>query len=544
MTSSAASCMASVPVIDLFAGPGGLGEGFGAFQAGGKPPFEVRLSIEKDAIACATLRLRNFFRQFEQTPEELLAYFAGEAPLADAFAAYPEEAASAGAAVWHAELGRISARTVVRRVRDCIGECSDWVLLGGPPCQAYSIAGRSRMRTTHPDFERDERHLLYQEYLRIVADHAPAVFVLENVKGLLTSKHGGRRIVTRILDDLSAPGKALGTGLRSARRYRLYALGQRQGTLPWMNEEQQDGEEFLVRAEEFGIPQMRHRIFIVGVRSDIPGRPATLQLQEEITAGEVLSDLPPIRSQLSRAEDSFASWRRAVSEIRNWSWMSASDGRGLAPVAREIRRTIGMLSETQLDVGAAYLRHRASPKALGAWYRHKTMGLTHHDSRAHMQSDLHRYIFASTFARVHSRSPELKDFPKELRPAHRNVTAAIEGGEMFNDRFRVQLEHRPSTTITSHISKDGHYYIHPDPLQCRSLTVREAARLQTFPDNYFFEGNKTHKYHQIGNAVPPLLAMGIARVVHDLLVAADRLGPPSVSVTRKRRIAFRAAHAR
>src|ERR1700730_1386279 len=303
-----------------------------------------------------------------------------------------------------------------------------------------------------------------------------------------------------------------------------------------MDEELQDGEEFLVRAEEFGIPQMRHRIFIVGVRSDIPGRPATLQHQEEITAGEVLSDLPPIRSQLNRAEDSFASWRRAVSEIRNCSWMSASGDRVLASVAREIRRTIGTLSETQLDAGAAYIRHRASPKALGAWYRGNTVGLTHHDSRAHMRSDLHRYIFASTFARVHSRSPELKDFPKELRPAHRNVTAAIEGGEMFNDRFRVQLEHRPSTTITSHISKDGHYYIHPDPLQCRSLTVREAARLQTFPDNYFFEGNRTDKYHQIGNAVPPLLAMGIARVVHDLLIAADRLGPPSVPVTRKRRM--------
>jgi DNA (cytosine-5)-methyltransferase 1 len=379
------------------------------------------------------------------------------------------------------------------------------------------------MRTTRPDFERDERHFLYREYLRIVADHEPAVFVLENVKGLLTSKHGGSKIVTRILDDLSAPGKALGSGRRNARGYRLYALGQRQTTLPWMEEDPQDGEEFLVRAEEFGIPQMRHRVFIVGVRTDIPGRPAALQRLPEVSAGDVLSDLPRIRSRLTKEEDSPDCWRRAIRTIREYEWMSAPGPR-LSSVAREIRRVIANLPNADLDAGASFVAHEGSPAALGQWYRQNAVGLTHHESRAHMRSDLHRYVFTAVFGQVHGRSPELQDFPPELRPAHSNIARAVEGGEMFNDRFRVQLHNRPSTTITSHISKDGHYYIHYDPTQCRSLTVREAARLQTFPDSYLFAGNRTEQYQQVGNAVPPLLAMQIARVVHDLLFAAGHHG--------------------
>jgi DNA (cytosine-5)-methyltransferase 1 len=189
-------------------------------------------------------------------------------------------------------------------------------------------------------------------------------------------------------------------------------------------------------------------------------------------------------------------------------------------VRKEIRRAIAELRTQKLFPGSVYLPHERSPRALGKWYRRRGGGLYHHQTRSHMKSDLHRYIFAAAYAKVHSRSPELKDFPEELRPAHRNVKRALEdGGQLFNDRFRVQLEDRPSTTITSHISKDGHYYIHYDPAQCRSLTPREAARLQTFPDDYFFEGNKTEQYHQIGNAVPPLLALDIARVVFELLVS-------------------------
>lgn len=127
-----------------------------------------------------------------------------------------------------------------------------------------------------------------------------------------------------------------------------------------------------------------------------------------------------------------------------------------------------------------------------------------------MRSDLHRYIFAASYAKLNDVSPKIHQFPVQLLPAHENVSSE---SVPFSDRFRVQMENGPSTTVVAHIAKDGHYYIHPDPSQCRSLTVREAARLQTFPDNYFFEGNRTQQYTQIGNAVPPLLARKIAAVV-------------------------------
>jgi DNA (cytosine-5)-methyltransferase 1 len=144
--------------------------------------------------------------------------------------------------------------------------------------------------------------------------------------------------------------------------------------------------------------------------------------------------------------------------------------------------------------------------------------LSGNETRGHMASDLARYLFASCFAKAENRSPKAPEFPASLAPNHANWDSG-----KFSDRFRVQRWNAPATTVTSHISKDGHYYIHPDAAQCRSLTVREAARLQTFPDNYHFLGNRTQQFVQVGNAVPPYLAKQIADVLLPIFDCIDTL---------------------
>jgi len=146
--------------------------------------------------------------------------------------------------------------------------------------------------------------------------------------------------------------------------------------------------------------------------------------------------------------------------------------------------------------------------------------VVNHESRKHIPEDLLRYLFASSYANVYGSSPKLHVFPPDVLPHHQSVADALRLRHgYFNDRFRVQVADQPATTVTSHLSKDGHYFIHHDPSQCRSWTVREAARAQTFPDNYFFEGTRTDQYRQVGNAVPPYLALQIASLVAVVLGA-------------------------
>jgi DNA (cytosine-5)-methyltransferase 1 len=486
--------------VDLFAGPGGLSEGFSSVRdRAGNRVFDIALSVEKEPSAFETLRLRSFFRQFLAPPDAYYDYVAGRIPKGRLVEAYPREWASAEAETVMLELGTPGAQELLDPVLDRIrSEATDGTLvIGGPPCQAYSLVGRARNRGVRGyEPAADHRHFLYKEYIRILNRLEPVAFVMENVKGMLSSKVHGERVIDRILADLRAAGGGDG-----------YTL------LPLVTDSREDGSN-VVRSEDYGIPQCRHRVILLGIRADILiGRRASLarlpvlrRSKERATVADVLADMPPLRSGLSRVEDSPEAWREAVVEAFDKAAVACrQEGPRLKEVARRLSQYARLLS--------AQRRLPPRSKPLARWLLDRRVSvLPNHESRGHMEDDLARYAFAATFAEVHERSAKAAEFPSRLAPDHRNWETG-----RFADRFRVQVWHAPSTTVTSHISKDGHYFIHPDPMQCRSLTVREAARLQTFPDNYFFEGNRTQQYVQVGNAVPPLLAKQIGELVAGIL---------------------------
>jgi DNA (cytosine-5)-methyltransferase 1 len=502
------------PVIDLFAGPGGLGEGFASYiNKIGLHSFKVALSVEKDAFAYKTLELRKFFRQFPQgeVPEEYYQYLSGKISRELLFEKFEDQANRAQEGIWKAELGKTEVRLVDNKIRNAIGKNEFWVLVGGPPCQAYSTIGRSKIRNLGPEtFEQDSRHFLYREYLRILRRFSPPVFVMENVKGLLSSKIDGELIIGRILKDLSRKAG-------SSPGYNIYSFVQPS------THSKLDPSDFLICSEKYGIPQNRHRVLLLGIRRDLPQRHLLLEpAGYSPTVNDAIGDLPKLRSKLSREPDSSEMWHEAISAALDSELLGLHfDG----AVGEVIRRTLesGARHDTGHD-GFVEGRCRSEPSkwfsANHAWFEDiRLEGVCNHSSRAHMRSDLARYLFISAYGKVHGTSPKLRHFPTNLLPAHENVAKAMTTN-MFCDRFRVQVGEKPSTTVLSHIAKDGHYYIHPDPSQCRSLTVREAARLQTFPDNYYFEGPKTEQYRQVGNAVPPLLGRQLAHVVNDILATS------------------------
>lgn len=512
--------MNGIPVIDLFAGPGGLGEGFASLPKGESRYFEIRVSIEKDPVAYKTLSLRALFRSFPvgKVPAAYYQYIRGEISREqlESDPAVIPYIKKAYAEARCAELGKSDHKEIDFWIRDGLAGAEEWVLIGGPPCQAYSIVGRSRMRGSNPkEFESDKRHFLYREYLRIIKEFSPPVFVMENVKGMLTSQHSGSLIFNRILEDLKSPG--------SGHRYLVKSF-----VVPG---EISDPYDFVIKSENFGIPQSRHRVILFGIRADfaesvpdLANCPERFSLKQSslVCTRDVLDGLPPLRSKLSNRydgmTDSFANWQKALA-----NGLKVLEKKKSAVTPRVLASARWALTKSWIhkSSGGKFIQSDISMnESLAAWYLDpKIGGVTLHETRSHMETDLHRYLFASSFAREEERSPKLRDFPQALLPSHENVNSET---IPFLDRFRVQLRNQPSSTIVSHIAKDGHYYIHPEPSQCRSLTVREVARLQTFPDNYFFEGNRTQQYHQVGNAVPPLLARKIAEIVINLLQSAGR----------------------
>jgi DNA (cytosine-5)-methyltransferase 1 len=517
-----------IPVIDIFAGPGGLGEGFSSLRSNGQTVFRIALSIEKDAIAHKTLLLRSFFRQFQDgAPAEYYSYIQAidnkvrKKYLTVIQSRYPDQWKRAEREALNVELGKYPTLDLDDKILAALKNAKTWILIGGPPCQAYSLVGRSRMSRNQEQFKKDPRHFLYKEYLGIIAAHLPPVFVMENVKGLLSSTIDGGYIIERIFSDLREPRKAMPK--RECRtdaasdQYEIHPIVS-YGEEPKLFEDI-SAKDYVVRSEMHGIPQARHRLILVGIRKDLIEGGALLGKLDVANRipkmWEAICDLPQLRSQLSKEKDSAALWRMIVARSHRSDIVSDP----VVPV--NVRCKIRQLSKhisAKLTSGSEFLPGKIVPTFRRDWYYDSQLkGVCNHSSRGHIQEDLWRYFYAACYAKVVGDSPKLGSFPKVLQPKHKSAKPSRNGGVKFEDRFRVQVSKRPSSTITSHISKDGHYFIHPDPLQCRSLTVREAARLQTFPDNYFFEGPRTEQYHQVGNAVPPLLANQIAHVVFKLL---------------------------
>ncbi|GAB4511284.1 MAG: DNA cytosine methyltransferase [Roseibium sp.] len=499
-------------IVDLFAGPGGLGEGFASLVEGGHAPFRIGISVEKEASAHRTLTLRAFLRQYRarhgDLPKQFIDFHAGGVPEPD----WSEVDASAWrAAIDEAcgfELGTEAAATTIdAAIEKLKAGYDDTLLIGGPPCQAYSLVGRARSRGKVGYVpEEDERHYLFREYIRVLEKLRPAAFVMENVKGILSSTVESRLVFEMLMEDLASLGSSHG------HQYELRAIRVEDGTANLR--EAIRPSDFVVRAEEFGVPQRRHRVIIVGIRSDLAGKASGASITVSGSARKVrdaIGSMPPVRSGISRGRDSAVEWRQKVvhaAKLLARIHVGQGDGplrEAFSSVAERIRK------EAPTDRMASHLPegYGTSNDELLRWLeRAELQAVAQHETRGHMVSDLGRYLFVSVFGATRGYSPKAADFPLILSPDHRNWHSGV-----FNDRFRVQLADQPSTTVTSHIAKDGHYFIHPDPVQCRSLTVREAARLQTFPDDYLFMGNRTQQYVQIGNAVPPFLARQVARLI-------------------------------
>ena len=404
--------------IDLFAGGGGLSEGF--IREG----YEPVAHVEADVAACNTLRTRMAYHQLVAAGrDDLYAdYLTGNIGRDQMYAELPQRVVHS---VINDEIKPGTLRRIYCKIDSLLKGRELDVLVGGPPCQAYSIVGRSR----DPDrMVEDRRNYLYKCYAKFLAKYQPRRFVFENVVGLLSAKDGD------------------GRSYFDAMRRLFHQIGY-------------ETEYSTLWARNYGVLQNRKRVVLVGWRKGTGAAyPEPEQWIPDVTVSEVFRDLPPIGA----GEGRILPCRRLPYESR---WQVEAGVRSALPVTWHLARP---QADRDLDI------YRI---AVTQWNERK--------SRLHYGS-----------------------LPPHLK-THRNRVS-------FTDRFKVVAADLPfSQTVVAHICKDGHYYIHPDIEQNRSITPREAARLQTFPDDYYFEGassrpSRTEAFRQIGNAVPVLLSRRIA----------------------------------
>ena len=414
--------------LDLFAGAGGLSEGF--IQAGYTPVAHV----EMDKAACNTLRTRTAYHELKNTAEGRSvyeSYLRGEISRGELYSKVPSELLDT---VIEEAIGSLTINDIFRRIDRLKGEEEIDVVIGGPPCQAYSVVGRSRVGE---EIKNDERNYLFRYYVEFLLKYKPRYFVFENVTGLHSAKDkNGDSFFTHVLRALNSAG------------YKVY--------------------QHLFRTELYGIPQRRRRVILIGCRDNF-STTGDISVPETgecpLTINEIFADLQHIQA----GEGEIRGDGRKASAKRN-AWMVEN------------------------------------------WISDDLFSVTYHQARP--TNDHDKEIYRRAVEMWNSGKQRFNyaiDQPKN-KQTHKNTKS-------FLDRFKVIGGSETSShTVVAPITKDGHYYIHPDIRQNRSITPREAARLQTFPDNYFFESatNKDGRgsaYKQIGNAVPVKLARLIAEAL-------------------------------
>lgn len=398
--------------IDLFAGAGGLSEGF---QRSGYFPIA---HIEIDNDACSTLKTRlayHHLRSINKT-DIYLDYLRGNINRESFYRLIPRELIES---VINCEIKQDNIKEIFKTIRLLLkksGKNPVDIIVGGPPCQAYSLAGRSAKRDRVKD---DHRNYLYKEYAKFLIEFRPKLFVFENVPGLITAE-GGKHFA-----NLKKYFKRIGYNV----------------------------EVKLLDASDFGVLQRRKRMIFIGWRKDIDfAYPDFEKIENSWTVKDIFNDMPFLR-------------------------------------AGEI------YAHTKYRTGTNdYLRKSGIRDGIDF--------VTQNITRPHNKKDLKIYRYAIELWEKENRRLKNNEIPDHDR-TQKNVTS-------FLDRFKVVASNDLSHTLLAHIAKDGHYYIHPDKSQLRSISVREAARIQSFPDDYFFEGSRTSAFRQIGNAVPPLMAESIA----------------------------------
>jgi DNA (cytosine-5)-methyltransferase 1 len=405
--------------LDLFAGAGGLSEGF--IKAG----FEPIAHVESDPAACYTLRTRmsyHWLASYGKT-EFYADYLKGEINRNEFYASIPEKVLKS---VINEEIGTSTLSKIFRLIDELLDGRQLDLIIGGPPCQAYSLVGRSRDKNKMIG---DKRNYLYIYYAEFLKRYQPKYFVFENVTGLLSAKNKeGQPYLSAMIDLFRENGY--------------------------------ETEFDILSAEEYGVLQSRKRVILVGKRGKHTGfYPVPDKWNPKVNVQEIFCDLPALKA-----------------------------GEGFS-VPFQVNPYKGKWQLT-------------------ADIRNENIPVTLHQARPNNEQDLEIYRIAVELWNSRKARLDYNALPTRLK-THKNRLS-------FKDRFKVVASDLAfSHTVVAHIAKDGHYYIHPDIKQNRSITPREAARLQTFPDDYYFESNsgtpaRTSAFRQIGNAVPVLLAKTIA----------------------------------